>query len=185
MKSGLSLIEILIVVAIILIIGGASFGLLSAGNISWHSSSTALTVEQELRRGIVFMTEELERAGSSVIVGVPADGKGYNSISFRVPQDNDGNGNILNKTTGNIEWSNAIVYQLVYNASLGSYQLTRTQGSSTRVLANYLPTPQSFQIKRSQSTPNNLEIELEVQKKSPLGHTINRSISSRVTLRNP
>lgn len=184
MQRGFTLLEVMLVVAILLIIGAIGFQLLSTGNISWESANTSLTIEQEIRRGIILMAKELERSSPSTIVGVPADGIYYNSITFRMPQDNDGDGTIVN-AIGNIEWSNLIVYQLTFNASLNSFQLIRTQGVVTRVLANYMPTAQSVRFRRTQSEPNILEINLQAQKGSSFGHVTARSITSRVLLRNP
>lgn len=182
MKNGFTLIELAIVIAIILIIGWVAFGLLSAGTVTWHSGSTSLTLQQELRRGLNSMIKELEQTGSTV-VNVPADGLNYNSITLRVPEDIDGNGTVLD-ANGQKEWSTPITYQLTFNAQLNSFQLTRTQDVTTTVLANYLPAVNSMQFRRETWATDVLLISLQGQKSSPLGHVSTASVSGRAEMRN-
>lgn len=175
--KGFTLVELMVVFLIFTIIMGAIFAVLTMGRTSWYSGNTQVEMQQETRRGMDSMVRELRQSGSTTIVGVPADGNFYNSITFRVPQDADGDGDVLD-VSGNVEWGNQITYSL---GGLGGQQLLRTEGSQVVVLANSIV---SLQFRRQAATSNIVEMTLQSQKTTIPGHLIGTTINSEVMLRN-
>ncbi len=177
-----TLVELMVVLAIFVVVFGIILALLSIGQASWQSASSKIIVTQELRRGMEYMVRELSQAGNSTIS--LAIGGTSNSISFKMPQDLDGDGTILfsnNVLEGLRPPDPFVTYALTYDASLGFNQLTRTMGASSSVLANYLT---ALQFNRNSSTPNIIEINISAQKISTFGRTLSGNLNGRVILRN-
>lgn len=175
--KGFTLVEIIIVLFIFTIISGAIFSVLKMGGLAWNLGDVQVAVQQDLRRGMNAMIRELRQSRSSVISGVPADDNYYSLIIFRVPEDIDNDGDVVDDL-GNVEWSNSIQY------SLGGYnnkQLLRVQDGTTSVLANNV---NSLQLRRISVIPNILEIILLTQKVTIEGRSIQITLSSKVRLRN-
>ena len=172
-SAGLSLIELIIVVFLFSIMTGAIFMLLGTARSCWKSGGSQLSVQQDARRGLNTMAKELRQARLSTISGVPADGTGYSSITFQIPQSISAAG-----TT----WSTNIQYTV---GGLNSSQLLRTQDANQRVLANNIS---SLSLSRNAPTPDIINIALGVQKNTFPGlSAIQTTITTatEVKVRNP
>lgn len=167
----------MIVLCVFTIISGAIFAVFAMGNISWYTAEVQLIAHQNARGGMDAIIRELRQTRSSAIADVPADDNYYTSITFRIPEDTDGDGDVLDNS-GAIEWSDTIQYSL---GGLDNKQLLRTTGGAYSVLANNVT---SLQFRRQSTVPNLLEISLQTQKSTPEGRTIQMSLSSKVRLRN-
>lgn len=175
--TGFTLVEVMIVLAIFSIVGGAIFATLAIGRTSWQSGNVQVEVQQESRRGINRMVKELRQSGSATIVGVPADGEYHNSIAFQMPEDIDGDGDVVD-ANGNIEWGSQITYSM---GGLDGKQLLRSKGGQVEVLANNIT---NFQFRRQATTPSIIEITLQSQKTTIQGQLIGTTLSTQVRLRN-
>lgn len=171
--KGLTLIETMVVIAIIGILSSSIIGVLLIGESSWHSGEAQIQVSQEGRRGLSSMVRELRQTRSSTITTVPADDNYYNSIAFSIPSDTDGDGDAIDPS-GNIEWSVPIRY------SLNNNQLLRTSGATT-VLANNVS---ALQFRRQSISPDILEISLQTQKTTTEQRVIRLSLTSKIKMRN-
>lgn len=163
--SGLTLVEIIIVISMSLILLGAcvmffvmGFDLLDVGEI-------AVDLQQELCKAEVWITDELRQSGSLVITGVPTDGGLYNAITFQIS-----NG----VSNSRISWSGPIQYRIDSN------QLQRIAGGNTMVIAEQL---QELQFSRQAINPNIVEVAMRVAKQSKRT-TMNDKVKFRVKLRN-
>lgn len=174
---GFTLIELMVVIFIFLIISAAVYGILTIGRQSWYIGSTQVELQQEVRRGMDRMIRELRQSGQNTIVDVPADDSSYSTITFQIPEDTDGDGDVIDDG-GNIEWGSQITYSL---GGLNNQQLLRSSGGTSTVLANNVI---NLQFKRSSTTPNILEISLQAEKDTVRGRTIQLTLSSQVSLRN-
>ena len=85
-KSGFTLIEIMVVMAIFMIVISASYALLTSGRISWYSGDAKIQLQEDLRQSMDYMSSEIsESAPTKLIVG-------GSSITFQVPVDENGSG---------------------------------------------------------------------------------------------
>jgi prepilin-type N-terminal cleavage/methylation domain-containing protein len=91
MKKGLTLIEVLVVVALFGLLFGSVFQILSSSNILWGAGSVSQKLENQVRIGLDRMLEELLLTGPGHIIVSGSD------ITFQVPVGH-------NNTTGNILW---------------------------------------------------------------------------------
>lgn len=82
-KKGFTLVEIMLVVAIMGIILIGLFGVMAQGESSWKDGTTRLQCLAEARRALDVIQRELRTSGSSTISGLPADGAWYDTITFK------------------------------------------------------------------------------------------------------
>lgn len=169
--TALTLTELMVVLAIFTVITGAIFLTLAAGKTSWYSGNAQIDVQQEARRGIDRMVKELRQSASTTIIGVPANGISYNTITFRMSQGWD-------NVTNTIIWGNQVQYSV---GGLNNQQLLRTQAGQTDVLANNVA---NIQFRRQALTPNIVEISLQVLKTNLQGRNIGITLNSQAMLRN-
>jgi hypothetical protein len=98
------------------------------------------------------------------------------TLTFRIPNDNDGNGTVLN-STGQIEWSNTITY-----ARNGANQITRTVSDGpTTIIANNVT---NLLFTRPAIPPNLLQIDMVVQKTTVMKRTMSDQGQIKIKMRN-
>jgi prepilin-type N-terminal cleavage/methylation domain-containing protein len=88
---GYTLIEMLIVLAIVSFLFSAVFGVLNIGNTSFSTGSARQTVENQARQGLDHMLRELYETNGGRIVLSDAN----SVITFKLPVSFDGSGNLL------------------------------------------------------------------------------------------
>ena len=172
---GFSLVEILITVLLFSLVFMASFAVLTAGKNSWYTGDVEVEINQEIRKGLLTMNRQLRQSRSSVITGVFPDGNYYNSITFKIPEDIDADGDVID-ALGNMEWSDDITYSL--NAR---NQIIRTLSGNTTILANYIS---NLQFRRPAGSPDVIQIYVTAQKETALKRTLTSDIMSSIRMRN-
>ncbi len=174
-RYGFTLLELMVVIFIFSIIMAATFGVLSMGTQSWHTGSTQVELQQETRRAMDWMVKEIRQSAEDAIPSMPNPSLSYNSnsITFRVPDDIDGDGDVID-VGGDIEWGNTITYSLLGN------QVQRTSVGVTTVLANRVV---NLQFTKAANIPI-IEISLQAQKDAVPGRAMQSTLNSQVTLRN-
>lgn len=181
--AGFSLMEVLIASAILAGFCLVLASVLRMGQRNLQTSQNSMTVSFELRRGITSMSREMAQTQTGwleVPAGgpLPADGSWYPGIRFRIPEDLDGNGTVLN-AAGLVEWSNPVSYTL---GGLDGRQVQRTQGAQVQVLAHGVT---ALQFRRQAATPSVVEMNLAVQRGDSTGGYLQQaSLSTRIRLRN-
>lgn len=172
--QGITLAEMMVTVIIFAFILGICYTLLISGSDSWETNSARVELQQELRKAMDWITQDLRQAGSASITDVPADGAPYTSITFRKAAGVSG---------GNLVW----------DASTTRYFLTGTQlqrqvGALTAsVIAQNI---QSVQFSRQASTSNIVTVSLQAEKKTPRGKNLSgkaavqASMTLQIYLRN-
>ena len=174
---GFTLVEITITVLIFSLLIGVLFTVLTTGKTSFQVGDVHIELQQDLRRGMDSITEELPQSGSSQLwtiistaeVAFPADGSSYNTIIFYIP---------AGVTNGNIVWqTDKIQYFLDDNK-----RLRRKVDSvlDPKPLANNII---SLQFSRQSSTPNIVEIALQSEKETAK-RKINLDLNFQLKLRN-
>jgi len=166
---GFTLVEILVAVSLYSLIAAACFVAFITGNRSWQVNKVQLEIQQELRKAMDWMIEDLRQSGSSAIVDVPSDGVWYNSITFKMAEG-------INN--GNISWSGDVQYAL---GGTNSNQLLRQTGGEEKILAQNITT---LQFRRQTGTPKSLEVSLTAQKTTPEGQVLNQDLNFQIKLRN-
>ncbi len=165
--AGFTLIEVLIVSFLASIIISAIFMVMSSGRTSWYDADSQISLQQELRKAMRQITEDLRQSGTSQI-SLPSDGNSYSNVSFYVSTGIDG--------SGMIEWSTDPI-----NISLSGGQAIRDDGSTTRVLANNIT---SLGFTRQIIAYKVVNINITAQKTSTFGRVYNASLESAISLRN-
>jgi len=169
-KKGFTLIELSVVLFIFLLLLGAIFTILATSRSAWQVGSIQIELQQELRKSLVWIAEELRQAGYSKLNGVPVDGAWYNTISFRKAEGVVG---------GEVSWSGEAIQYL--RGGLNNRQLLRIVGNETKVLANSII---SFQVRRQALNPEIVEVFLQADKNTISGFQIVETLDFRIKVRN-
>jgi len=171
--KGLTLIEILVATVISTILIFAVFQVMEVGRSSWFRADVVVELRQEIIKTFMRMESELkETRPAQISLGSGTSGS---SLTFKIPQDNNGDGTILD-ASGNIEWSGNITYALN-----GANQITRTASGLTSILANNVV---SLQFTRPTSPVNILQIDITVRKTSVLGTQLQDTGQIMIKMRN-
>ncbi len=155
-RNGFTLIELMVSSAIAMAVGLAITMLLKVNQQSWEVSHAYFGSSLELRRAAA-MSRELVAAVNST-VSIPADGAWYNTISFRVPQDMNGDGVVV-FSNGSLEMSNPITYSL--GGSTGNLVIRTQEGKNDRAVALGVS---ALQFRRQAANPEMVEIQITVQR---------------------
>jgi hypothetical protein len=150
-----------------------SFQIMDIGAKNWLTSDVSVQLRQELVRSFSRMELDLKKTRPAQIS--LGSGASSNSLTFRIPQDTNNDGTILD-ASGYIEWSADIVYALD-----GSGQITRTFAGTTSVVARNIS---SLQFTRSNSPADILQIDITASKISDAGRTMQDSSQLKVRMRN-
>ena len=174
-RQGFTLVEMMVTVAIFSFILGICYTLFISGSNSWETNSVRVELQQELRKAMDWITQDLRQAGSASITNGPVDpvdGTPYPSITFRKAAGVSG---------GNLVWdSSTTTYSL--GGTGGTQLLRQVSGQTASVIAQNI---QSLQFSRQVSTSNIVDVSLQARKttlreKRP----IQASLTLRIYLRN-
>ena len=167
-KDGFTLVESVVTIAIFSLIAAGIYATMVAGDNSWNLNSIQIEVQQELRKAMSGMKDDLMQSGSTAINDVPADGTWYTSITFYRSDGVSG---------GKILWNSDTTQFL-----LSGNQLQSIEGSTTKVIAQNI---QSLQFRRLTSAPEMVEVTLQAQKSGLKGGgAVTDSLDFKVKLRN-
>jgi len=171
--KGFTLVEILVAVGVFTILILVVFQVMDIGRSSWFIGTVSIELRQEIIRAFMRMERELKEtrpAQTNLTSGTSSS-----SLTFRMPQDNNDDGTILD-SLGNIEWSGDITYALN-----GSSQITRTASGATAILANNVV---SLQFTRPASPVNILQIDITVRKTTVVGPQMQDTGQIMIKMRN-
>ncbi|MFH0856213.1 MAG: prepilin-type N-terminal cleavage/methylation domain-containing protein [Candidatus Omnitrophota bacterium] len=169
--AGFTLVEVLVTSVILAVLVTALFLVLNLGQSSWTNADTGIQLRQEIARALMFMSQELKQTSAAKIDLTLNSSAG--SISFRIPQDPDGDGYVVD-ASGNIDWSPEINYSLN-----SSGQVLREYGGVTSIIANNIS---SLAFTRILSEV--LQIDLTASRVSNTGVTLRDADQIIVKLRN-
>jgi Tfp pilus assembly protein PilW len=170
-KSGSSLFELMVVVFIFTLMMGGLYTTSLAGQDSWATNTVRVELQQDLRKSMERIKSDLRQAGGSSIDDVDPDSNPESDISFKIPEG---------ITSGSIDWDDDTIV-FAQNAT-DSTLLERTIGGGTpQIIATNI---KSITFTRQVSTPNIVEIYIEVEKDTVKGRTITLSLGFQVQLRN-
>lgn len=173
MQKGLTLIEILITSAILILLILAVFQVMETGRSTVFTGDLTVQLRQEIIRSFMRMERELKEARPALVS--VTSGNSSSSITFRVPQDINGDGTVLDDF-GIIEWSPDITYALN-----GTGQITRVSSGVTNIIANDIT---NLQFSRPVSPVNILQIDMTVRKISSAGRQLQDTGQLVVEMRN-
>lgn len=145
---GLTLVELLIVAAILTTVMGGLLVSLLTGRRSHVAGDAYVQVQQEARRAVDAMIKELRETNSSQMFL-----SGASTVVFQTPNDNDDDGSVA--TGGTLEWGAPDVEDGCIQYTLDGTQIERTllagpfdlgaetcgdqvAGTTARVLGNYV-----------------------------------------------
>ena len=176
-RQGMTMAEVLISALIFSVVLAACYALLIAGSDSWETNEAKIELQQDLRRSVDWITQDLRQAGSVSITNVPADGAWYTLITFRKASSVSG---------GSIVWDTDTTKYLLGGSD--STQLQRQIGSQTpKVIGQNF---QSLQFRRQSTSADVVDVTMQAQKKTPRGKNltgkaaVEQSTSFKVYLRN-
>jgi Tfp pilus assembly protein PilW len=174
MMKGLTLFEVLVSLLIFTIIAmGLGYAVI-AGKSALFVSDIPTQLRQNVLFALMPMVRELRQtAPAKINIG---EGAVSNSITFKLPHDNNGDGVVVD-TLGNVEWgASTITY-----ARNGASQLTRTYAGVTSVIA---PNISVLQFTRPVGRDLLLQIDLTAQKTDSQGKLYQDSEQVIVKMRN-
>lgn len=158
-RRGMTMAEILISAAIFSVVLAACYVLLMAGSDSWETNEVKIELQQDLRKAVDWITQDLRQAGSVSITNVPANGTWYTLITFRKASSVSG---------GSVVWDTDTTNYLLGGSD--STQLQRQTGSQTpKVIGQNF---QSLRFRRQSSSANIIDVALQARKKTPRGQNL-------------
>ena len=175
--NGFSLAEMLAVVAIFGIIAVAISAALSAVQQTWVSGSSQAVATAEVRRALARISRELVESRASEIQRPAADDQWDTVALFRIPEDQDGDGSVLNANGIVSEWSGWIAYGQGTDNSL----LRAVDGTTTDTLANSIS---AVAFRRRAAAPDVMEIRLTASTLTASGRQFDHTVESRIKVRN-
>jgi prepilin-type N-terminal cleavage/methylation domain-containing protein len=169
-NSGFSLAEMMVVVVIFSFVVGGVYTVMTVGDSSWYLNSVQTELQQELRKAMNAIKDDLRQSGSAAIDDVPADDATYTSITFQKVSGVSGR---------KIAW-NAANTQFALGGT-GNTQLLKTDNSVTRVVAQNITT---LEFRRLSSAPKIIEVALVAQRTTPKTGQITNALDFKVFMRN-
>lgn len=170
-RPGMTIIELVVVLALLVLVFGMTAVLFSQGQVAWLNQSAKLTLQHEARQAVQLMARELRQTA----LGWVAIGGGGRSIQFRLPTDLDGDGDVIN-AAGAVEWGAPITY-----AVEPSLQLVKRQGAARTVLANGVNT---VDFRQDPIDPQRLIVRVVLERRTLVGHALQADSSTEIRLRN-
>ncbi len=165
--SGLTLVEIIIVIFASAILIGICIVFFVASFRLWGIGEIPIELQQELCKAEMWITNDLRQSGATRIIDVPADGSWYNAVTFYTC-----NG----VSSSKISWGATPIQY-----SINSNQLQRLEGgASAMVIAEQL---QQLQFRRQASSPNIVEVTIRAEKQFQQTN-IDQTVNFIVKLRN-
>ncbi len=170
--QGFSIAELMVTVVIFTIISTGVYTTFLVGNRSWQANKVKVELQQELRKAMDWMKEDLRQSGTATgVISVAADGAPDTDITFKIAESISG---------GSIVWSEEIQYRL---GGTNSDQLQRRIVATEEIKTIALDI-QSLQITRQAATPEMVAIALQAQKNVPGGTALSMNSNFSVRLRN-
>lgn len=172
-KYGYTLIEMLVVLAIVSLLFSAVFGALTANNLSFNTVSTRQAIENQARQGLDNMLRELyETSGGRVVLS-----GGNSVITFKLPVGFDGTGNLL--------WGAEGVQDYKISYLLDNNQLVRrVLNSFDNMISQKVLTVDAQSLNFALSPTMLLTVTLVIQKNIIGGGNVTHSVSSKLAFRN-
>lgn len=183
-EKGISLIELLVVMVIFSIIAAAIATAIFSTNRGWAVGASQAVLTSEIRKALDRMSRELAEGRVAEIQGVPADGRWYNTITFRVPQDRSlpPDGSVLDANGDIVEWSDWITYQ--WGSSNTCQRVVAVPVGVAPVTENLATHITTLQFRRQNITSDMVEVELTASVLSGYGQVMSRTMGTRIKLRN-
>ncbi len=181
-RSGFTLVEIMVVCAIASLLMGLAVTLTMSSQQAWMQGASEVVVTTELRKVFDRMSRELSNSPVDQIQSPPADGLWRTSILFRIPQDQNGDGSVLNASGNITEWSQWIRYLRGGTNGNNLIREVSTAPAYTVESVGYHITDLEF--RRQAATPDLVEIQVTVAATLDGRRTVSRVVSSWVKLRN-
>ncbi|MFA5261836.1 MAG: prepilin-type N-terminal cleavage/methylation domain-containing protein [Candidatus Omnitrophota bacterium] len=168
--SGLTLVEVLVTVAVYSVVIAGAYSVLTSGILTWQVNNVKVELQQDLRKAMDWMMLDLRQAGVSSIDDVPVSNSWSTVITFSIA--NGVSGGVTTWTSDKIKY---------YLSGTGNTQLKRQYGAAIRDIAQDITV---FQVRRPVSAPNTVEVNLQAQKQTIQGNTVQLNQSFVVKLRN-
>ncbi len=171
-RAGFSLLEMMIVAALMFLVLGALCAAWQVGLKSWEAAESRTMLQQELRKGGMYMTGDLMQCGTATITGCPADNNWYSTISFR---------KATGVTNGQTVWSDDVITYAL--GGIDNQQVIRTEAGAQKVVANKVVT---FRLRRHPASPTILEMLLGAREAAATPNQQCQSMESvtKIRLRN-
>ena len=169
-KSGFTLVESIVTVFIFAMILSGVYATLAVGDDSWQTNKTKIELQQEARKAMEYMINDLRQAGDASITNVPANNTWYSTITFKIPSG---------VSSGSITWNNNSI--VLAKGGTGNSQLIRTYAGNPKILAQNL---QSIQFRRQSTSPDILEVSIQEQGVTAKNRTLTYTLNFSLQLRN-
>jgi len=171
--KGFTITEFLIAICIFLVLVLSLFQALDISRSLWFNDEVSVELRREIIKAFTNMERELKETRPALTS--LTSGTSSATLTFCIPQDNDGDGTILN-SFGDIEWSPQITYALN-----GSHQITRTVSGNTAIMANNVS---ALLFTRPLSPVDIVQIDITATKNTAFGRQIQDVGQITIEMRN-
>jgi len=177
-QAGLTLADVVISLLVVGLLTSVVTGVLMGARNGWIVGSARLEGNAQLRRAVDWMSRELAQSAPAQVSAPPADGVWAGGITFRIPEDLDGDGTVLDGQGTIAEWSETITYGL----GSGNTCVRTLGGGGSSVLAHHAT---ALQFRRTAAAPDVVEIRVTTATALTGGASAPETVEIRVRLRNP
>lgn len=174
-STGFTLMEVLVAMTLAVFLVGAVIGMMMSSQKTLAEGSSSVLMNSQLRRVVDRMSRQLAQSQTGQVTDPAANGTWATSITFRIPEDTDASGSVLDAEGSISEWSDWITI-----ASDGSNCILTTNGTD-EILANHIT---DVQFRRQAATPEVVEIQLTATVTSGTNRIETRTLETKVNLRN-
>ena len=192
-RPGFTLLEMMVVLAIFAIISGAIFMTMSSGRISWQTNEAAVQIQEDLRRGLRTIGQELRESGRVDSTAHVVINGSNDVIVFQIPIDANSATPEFDLSAGQILWGaeGTVGYALRYRRNgsqlmrdlVDSFSLGASTVGTARVLANNITSVVFTQVPASGDITG-VDTALTAQKTSLAQHMMTLTETLHVVLRN-
>jgi type II secretory pathway pseudopilin PulG len=168
---GFTLVEAMLAVVLFTMLFGATLLIYISGTESWQANSVRLELQQEVRKSMSRIMDDLREAGTSSVIDVLPGAGWNNTVTFR---------KAAGISNGVVVWDgNTTSY---YVGGTNSDQLIKKIGISTTSVAALNIT--TVQFRRQSATPDIIEVNLVASKNTFKGRNLSITSNFSIQLRN-
>lgn len=193
-KKGFTLLEAIVAGGITIVAIGIISAIYFSGKETWETHQTYAQLQAEARLAMHTMGSELRMATRkstatpSPNIYIPSS-PNNTEIYFYLPADIDGDGTLLDSTTGRLEWDTDNIIAYRFNAT-GKTLLRQVLDNASTILSSKIISQDISAAQFSDIGINNslklteVRIALNLSRETPNRRNITTSISSIIKLRN-
>jgi len=170
-QKGMTLIEIILVSALMMIMMGSIFAVVTGGVSMAHFNSSVAHLQSQTVRSFTLLSEVLGKCGwnNDGVTVFPEINTAGDEMQFRIPEDLDGNGYPFDQATGDVEWGEE-VYTLRLDPDTRILSIYDSSDTIVRVLGTSISSVELLTIVEDDTLdPNEVKVSIQATGATPEG----------------